>query len=122
MSKPAQSFKDLIVWRKAHQFVLMVYNFTKTFPKEEIYGLTSQFRRTSVSVAANVAEGFRKKGKEDKLRFYNIAQGALEEAKYYCILSQDLSYGDTMQISLLSEEVSKLLNAYMDTIRRNGKN
>lgn len=61
--KPAQSFRDLIVWQKAHQLALGVYRMTKAFPKEELYGSTSQVKRSSVSVAANIAEGFKKKGK-----------------------------------------------------------
>jgi four helix bundle protein len=71
------SFKDLIVWQKAHLFVLTVYKASDEFPKTEMYGLTSQFRRASVSIAANIAEGYKKKGIKDKLRFYNIAQGSL---------------------------------------------
>ena len=74
----AKTFQDLIVWQKAHQFVLSVYKLTKNFPKEESYGLTSQFRRASVSIPANIAEGLRKSGRQDKFRFMNIAQGSLE--------------------------------------------
>jgi four helix bundle protein len=91
----------LIVWQKAHQFVLLVYQFTGQFPKSEIYGLTSQFRRAAISIAANIAvrrasrrEGFKKKGATDKVRFMNIAQGSLEECRYYLILSKDLDYGE----------------------------
>lgn len=92
MRKPAKTFQDLIVWQKAHEFVLKVYSFTKTFPKFERYGLTSQFRGV-VSIAANIAEGFKKKGKRDKVRFLNISQGSLEECRYYIILAEDLGYG-----------------------------
>ena len=77
MRDPAKTFEDLIVWQKAHQFVLAVYRLTRTFPRSENYGLSSQFRRAAVSMAANIAEGFRKRGKADKLRFLNIAQGSL---------------------------------------------
>src|SRR3984957_11392874 len=86
----AKTFEDLIVWQKAHQFVLNVYSCTATFPKEEIYGLISQFRRASVSIAANIAEGFKKNGAKDKGRFFNISQGSIEECRYYLILAQDL--------------------------------
>lgn len=89
----AKSFKDLIVWQKAHEFVLGVYKLTDTFPKSEIYCLTSQFRRAAISIAANIAEGFKKFGKQDKIRFLNIAQGSAEECKYYLILAKDLGYG-----------------------------
>ena len=80
--KPARTFKDLLVWQKAHKFVLESYAYSKGFPKEEIYGLTSQYRRASVSIAANIAEGFKKRGQKDKARFMNIAQGSLEECRY----------------------------------------
>ena len=77
---PARTFQDLIVWQKAHRFVLEVYRLTDRFPKTEVYGLTSQFRRAAVSVPANIAEGFKKRGQADKARFMNTGQGSLEEA------------------------------------------
>ncbi len=113
----SKSFTDLIVWQKAHQFVLEVYRVTKNFPKDETYGLTSQFRRASVSIPANIAEGFRKRGKNDKVRFLNISEGSLEECKYYLILSRDLNYTDNnKELINLAEEVSKLLDAYSKAI------
>ncbi len=113
----AKSFKDLIVWQKAHKLVLKVYEFTETFPSKEVFGLTSQMRRCVVSVAANIAEGFKKKGKADKLRFLNIAQGSLEECRYYLILAKDLDYGETIHLAEIAEEVSKMLEAYSNAIR-----
>jgi len=112
----SQSFKELIVWQKAHQFVLAVYKMTKVFPNEELFLLTSQFRRSAVSIPANIAEGFRKRGKADKVRFFNISEGSLEECKYYLILTKDLGYARTDQENELAEEVSKLLNAYSNKI------
>ena len=114
--KPAASFQDLIVWQKAHQFVLSVYRYTISFPKSEMYGLTSQFRRAAVSIPANIAEGFKKKSKPDKARFYNISQGSLEECRYYLILANDLQFGNNSEIRKELEEVSKLLQAYMSSI------
>ena len=111
-SNPCRSFEDLIVWQKAHKFVLSVYLFTRTFLKEEMYALTSQFRRAAVSIAANIAEGFKKRGKSDKARFYNISQGSIEECRYYLILARDLSYGYERQHMSQLEEVSKLLERY----------
>jgi four helix bundle protein len=105
------------VWQKAHRLVLAVYEFTNNFPAREIYGLTAQMRRCSISIAANIAEGFKKRGIADKLRFLNIAQGSLEECRYYLILSKDLRYGDTDSLTEISEEVSKLLEAYSNGIR-----
>src|SRR5947207_459840 len=89
---PSRSFQDLIVWRKAHDFVLGVYRASASFPKNETFGLTSQLRRAAVSVPANIAEGFVKRGKPDKARLMNVAQGSLEEARYYLILANDLGY------------------------------
>ena len=116
MRTPATRFEDLVVWQKAHQFVLTAYRLSRTFPRSETYGLSSQFRRAAVSIAANIAEGFRKRGKADKLRFYNIAQGSIEESRYYLILAKDLEYGDVSELSPLLEEVSKLLEAYSQAI------
>ena len=113
---PAQNFQDLIVWQKAHQFVLSVYQLTKAFPREEVYALTSQFRRAAVSIAANIAEGFRKRSKSDKARFMNISQGSIEECRYYLILSRDLKYGHDVRHMKLLEEVSKLLDRYCAAI------
>ena len=111
-----KTFQELIVWQKAHQFVLGVYKYTKTFPKEEIFVLTSQFRRAAISIAANIAEGYKKTGKLDKARFLNIAQGSLEECQYYLILSKDLEYGNNQIMSSGLDEVSKMLDAYRSKI------
>ncbi len=113
---PATRFEDLVVWQKAHKFVLKVHQLSQSFPRSETYGLSCQFRRAAVSIAANIAEGFRKRGKSDKLRFYNIAQGSVEESRYYLILARDLEYGDVSETSKLLEEVSKLLDSYSQVI------
>jgi four helix bundle protein len=113
---PARSFQDLIVWQKAHRFVLSTYLFTEGFPKYELFGLSAQFRRAAVSIPANIAEGFKKKGRADKGRFMNIAQGSLEECRYYLILSGDLDYGKTQELLLQIEEVSRLLESYTAAI------
>ena len=98
----AQSFRQLLVWQKAHEFVLAVYKYTNSFPKAELYGLTAQFKRAAISIAANIAEGYKKKGKADKARLKNIAQGSLEECQYYLILSNDL---------MLQSYISKILSS-----------
>ena len=113
---PARCFQDLIVWQKAHQFVLAVYRFSERFPPKEIYGLTSQFRRAAISIPANIAEGFRKRGQNDKARFMNIAQGSTEECRYYLILANDLGYGDSCELLSQLEEVSKMLDRYCSSI------
>jgi four helix bundle protein len=116
MRAPAKSFQDLIVWQKAHAFVVQVYVATRGFPKEELYGLTSQFRRAAVSIPANIAEGFRKQSKQDKARFLNISQGSLEECRYYLILAHDLRYLDKKSLWQLTEEIGRLLNSYRSAI------
>src|SRR6202011_2045419 len=113
MAKPAKTFKDLVVWQKAHQFVLAIYLMTASFPRREIYCLTSQMRRAAISVAANIAEGFKKRGASDKIRFLNVAEGSLEECRYYLILVQDLGYSPTAEMEEILEEISKLLGAYV---------
>ena len=88
------------MWRKAHELVLAVYS----------------MRRAAVSVPANIAEGFRRRGKADKARYMNMAEASLEESRYYLILAQDLGYGDASSLTTSLEEVSRLLNAYTKAI------
>ena len=110
-----RKFEDIVAWQKAHQFVVMTYRTTRTFPDFEKFGLCSQFQRAAVSIPANIAEGYKKLSRADKLRFYNIAQGSLEECRYYIILSKDLGYINEGGYELLAttiEECSKTLNAY----------
>jgi four helix bundle protein len=113
---PAKTFRDLLVWHRAHEFVLSIYKLTATFPRQEVYGLCSQMRRAAVSIPANIAEGFRKRGKADKARFMNTAEGSVEEGGYYLVLASDLGYGETSGQMTSLEEVSKLLGAYAAAI------
>ena len=117
----AQTFQDLMVWQKAHQFVLAVYRLSQSFPNHEVYGLTSQIRRASVSIPANIAEGFKKKTPKEKIRFFNIAQGSLEEVRYYLILTRDLDYGDTKNLAHDLDEIGRMLEGYMKSIRRSSE-
>jgi len=112
----AKSFKDLIVWQKAHALVLSIYKMTLNLPKEELYGIMSQIRRAAVSIPTNIAEGFTRKTNTEKLRFFNISQGSLEEVRYYLILIDDLNYSKTGELTNQLEEVSKILNAYRKTL------
>ena len=117
-----RSFENIIAWQKAHGFVLAVYNATKNFPEDEKFGLTSQFRRAAVSIAANIAEGYKKLSKADKLRFFNISQGSLEECRYYIILSKDLGYINEQTFAFLSEnnlDTSYMLNSYIKGVVNN---
>jgi len=90
MFNPARSFTDLVVWQKAHEFVLQLYRFTERFPRAEIFALTAQMRRAAVSIPAKISEGFGKRTTREKLRFFNIVEGSIEESKYYLILNRDL--------------------------------
>jgi four helix bundle protein len=117
---PARSFRDLRVWQKAHEFVLAIYGYSESFPEREKYGLAHQLRRAAVSIPANIAEGFGKRSPADKARFLNMAEGSVEECRYYLILSQDLGYGQTELLTSTLEETSKLLNAYTRAILASG--
>jgi four helix bundle protein len=117
---PARSFHDLRVWQKAHEFVLAVYRYSESFPEREKFGLAHQLRRAAVSVPANIAEGFGKRSLAEKARFLNIAEGSVEECRYYLVLSQDLGYGQSESLTSILEETSKLLNAYVRTILASG--
>ncbi len=112
------SFRDLEVWQMAHRLVLMVYQVTGTFPMDERFGLTSQMRRAAVSVPANIVEGFRRQGIQDKLRHYNIAEGSLEELKYFFILAADLNYAPTDTLIAQAETVGRLLNGFIESTQR----
>ena len=115
---PAQTFEQLIVWQKSHQLTLLVYRITAAFPKDELYGLVSQMRRAAVSVSANIAEGFKRRKNPDKARCLNIAQGSLEELRYYFILSRDLGYVKDRENERI-DEVGRLLGAYVRTLLGN---
>jgi four helix bundle protein len=118
----SETFENLIVWQKAHQLTLRIYKLTETFPKHEIYGLTSQIRRAAVSVPSNIAEGYARRHSNDKLKFFNITNSSLQEVRYQLILTRDLQYGETADLLQLDTEVSKLINAYSSGIRRNQGN
>ena len=117
--KPAHTFQELVVWQKAHAFVVGTYRCSGSFPKHELFGLTSQFRRAAVSIAANIVEGWKKEGLADKARLLNIAQGSLEECRYYLILAPDLEYLSREEAQKLArdlDEVSRLLFFYRKSV------
>jgi four helix bundle protein len=104
-------FRDFEVWKLAHELTLAVYRVTQKYPAGERYGLISQIRRAAVSVPANIAEGFTRHGKREKARFYNIAQGSLQEVKYYLILSKDLGYIESdAEYQSRVQSINKMLN------------
>ncbi len=112
-------FQQLEVWKEAHKLVLMVYQITEGFPSHERFGLVSQMRRAAVSVPANIAEGFKRRGIRDKIHLYNIAEGSLEELKYFFILSKDLGYiSSNDDLTAQSETVGRLLNGLITSTER----
>jgi four helix bundle protein len=118
----SRTYEELLAWQKAHQFVVLAYSTIATFPSYEQFGLCSQFRRAAVSIPANIAEGDKKIGKQDKLRFFNIAQGSLGECRYYCLLAKDLGYidGDRFDEIVNSlQDASYLLNSYIKGVVNN---
>jgi four helix bundle protein len=118
MADKSQSFRDVIVWQKAHAFTLAIYRTTEAFPKHELFALTSQLRRAAVSIPSNFAEGFRKRTAPDKIHHYNIAQGSADECHYQLILAHDLNYVNTITLQDHLEEVSRLLQGYINGLSR----
>ena len=118
----AFSFENIVAWKKAHQFTCLVYSITRDFPEDEKFGLTSQFRRAAVSIGANIAEGYKKLSKADKLRFFNISEGSLAECQNYIILSHDLGYlgkEEYIELCNCATEIGKLLTSYSNAIINN---
>jgi len=101
-----KSFRDLNIWKEAHSLSLEIYKITKTFPKEEIFGLISQMRRASFSIPANIAEGMGRNTTKELLNFLYIARGSLTEIQYYLILIKDLNYAS----KIICEELEKRYN------------
>jgi four helix bundle protein len=112
----SRTFEDVEVWRKAHVLVLAVYRFSAAFPRDETFGLRSQLRRSAVSVPANFAEGFVKRGQNDKRRYYNIAQASLAESRYYLMLARDLRYGDPRSLLDAADEIGRMLHGYIASL------
>lgn len=103
-----QNYKELKVWEKSHLFTLKVYEVTRSFPKEELYGLTSQLRRCASSIPANIAEGAGKNGQNEFAYYLNIALGSANEAEYYLILSKDLQYLEHQLFETLYQEINEI--------------
>ena len=115
-----QNFRNLKVWGKAHASTLDVYRLSRSFPREEMYGLTSQMRRASASIGANIAEGSCRRGDVDFARFLQIAAGSAAELEYHLLLSRDLELleeSDYQQVSDEAVEVKRMLAALMQKLR-----
>ena len=109
--KPIKNFRDLDAWQESHKLAIMLYRATKSFPKEEMFGLTNQMRRAAVSVTSNIAEGFSRQGFKEKIQFYFIAKGSLNELKSQSILAHDIGYliNDFIAIIEQAELADKIL-------------
>ena len=115
---PIERFEQLEVWQAAHRLVLDVYKTTAGLPRDQRFGLISQMQRAGVSVPANIAEGFKRLGRADKVRFYNIAQGSLEEVRYYFILCRDLGYTINFEsLSAQADHVGRMLTGLINAVR-----
>ena len=116
-----KSFEDLTVWQEAHKLTLEVYKLTAKFPGSEKYGIVSQLRRCSSSVAANIAEGFGRATTRELLRCLQIARGEIEETRYFVLLSKDLGYvsaQDWERTGNQCESVGRLINALGSSLKR----
>lgn len=114
-------YKKLNVFQKSDELAILIYKFTKDFPKDEIFGLVSQMRRATVSVPANIVEGYGRNGKRERLQFCYVAQGSLTELEYYVDLSYKLGYlNDEKYQTLISKrgEVGRLLNGFINYQKR----
>ena len=115
-----QNFRSLKVWEKAHALTLSIYKITKTFPKDELYGLTSQIRRASSSIACNIAEGTGRGSKPDFVRMIQIAIGSSAEVDYQLILTRDLEYlteDDYQNLHNMNEEIKRMLSGLLKTLQ-----
>lgn len=116
-----QDTSKLIVWQKSHELVLKVYEITKGFPREELFGLTSQIRRAAVSVPSNIVEGKARGSNKEYKRFLLIARGSLEEVKYQLLLAKDLKYVDEVvykETLAMADETGKMLNGLINKLAR----
>ena len=115
-----QDYKNLLVWKKAYSLTLEIHKATKSFPREEIYGLTAQIRRAAASIPSNLAEGCGRSTDADKLRFFDIAMGSTNEVECQLMLTKDLNYLDESVFQIHSQsviEIKKMLSTLIKRIR-----
>ena len=121
-SEKIKSFTDLDAWKEGHKLVLMIYLTTKNFPKEELFGLTSQIKRAAVSITSNIAEGFSRQSLKEKIQFYLIARGSLTEIQSQLLIARDIKYLDKEKFNEIAEQsvkVSKLINGLIKYCKNN---
>ncbi|MBU4347811.1 four helix bundle protein [Candidatus Parcubacteria bacterium] len=103
-----KKFTDLDAWKEGHKLVLMIYEITKIFPKEEMFGLISQMRRCAVSITSNIAEGFSRQSYKEKLQFYSIALGSITELQNQLLIAKDVNYIAKEQFQIIAEQSIKV--------------
>ena len=117
-----KTFTNLNVWKEGHSIVLNVYKLTKEFPTEENYILTPQILRSSISITSNIAEGFSREGKKEKIRFYYISLGSLTELQNQLLITRDVGYIKVEKFREIADKtiiVQKMLNALIKSVKRN---
>lgn len=117
-----RDFKKLMVWERSHKFAIVVYKLTKQFPKEELYGITSQMRRAAISIPTNIAEGCGKRTEKDFSKYLSIASGSASEVEYLLMLAKELEFVDEINFELLYTEINeikKMLNSFQIKINTN---
>jgi four helix bundle protein len=117
-----KDFKKIVVWQKAHALTLRVYQVTTSFPKEELYALTSQIRRASASIPANLAEGCGRNTQAELGRFIHIASGSATELEYHLLLARDLGFIDEpthFELDTSVNEIEKMLTGFAKAVRSN---
>lgn len=118
--KKIRSFTDLEVWKEGHKLVIMIYETTKKFPKDEIFGLTNQLRRCAVSITSNISEGFGRQGSKEKVQFYFIARGSVIELQNQILVAKDVGYISNADFKIIADPsvtVHKILNGLIKSTR-----
>ena len=113
-----KDFRQLLVWQKSHQLAVEIYKITTSFPKHEMYGVTSQIRRAAASIPANIAEGCGRGSDSDLARFIQIAMGSASELEYHLLLSKDIGYLDDKTYETLANEVIEIKRMLASFIKK----
>ncbi|MBU1046331.1 four helix bundle protein [Patescibacteria group bacterium] len=120
MENKIKSFTDLNAWKEGHKLVIIIYKQTKKFPKEELFSLTNQIQRSSVSITSNIAEGFSRRSDKEKIQFYYIVLGSLTEVQNQLLVARDIGYIDNKTFKQIADQtiiVSKLCNSLIKKIK-----
>lgn len=119
-TRKIKSFTDLIAWQEGHKLVIMVYKITEKFPKSELFSLTDQMRRSAISITSNIAEGFSRQGKKEKIQFYYMTLGSTTELQNQLLIARDLNYLENEEFSKIAKKtvsVAKLTNSLITYLK-----